>query len=233
MSVLLGLLLAALLPLQQRASSNASPPAPRVPPTRMGVELLATCPLVIVGRTIAAKPAGPGIELLHIRIIERLVGPGREPGEVVTVLSPVGQFPFGSQDLLFLKPWRGDERFEVARRIDGSEPNFEAKLALTRRMVWLMEIVDDQARIDATLSLVLGQLAGNDAWSRSQGLDELRWMSERLPGMFTASRRGRLIALGRISTDPRVVEAVESALRRLRATDNGLRETAAKEQSPP
>lgn len=230
MSRLPSLLLVALLQTQRGA---ATVPAPAVPPTRMGLELLASCPLVIVGRTIAARAAGPGTELLHVSVVERLLGSTYQLGDVLSVLSPAGQFPFGSEDLLFLKPWRGDERFEVARRVAATDPKFEAKLALTRRMVWLMEIPDEQQRIDATLSMVLGQLRSTDDWTRSQGLDELSWMTERLPGLFTATRRARIVSAGRVGTDPQVAAGIAAALRRLAATDAGLREPAAKEQSPP
>ena len=221
------LLLAALLQ-TQRGPPPATPP---VPPTRMGVELLSACPLVVVGRTVSARAAGPGVELLHISIVERILGAAVQTGDVLTVLSPTGQFAFGSEDLLFLKPFRGDERFEVALRVAATDPQFEAKLATTRRNVWLMEIKDEQQRIEATLSLVLEQLRSADEWTRSQGLEELRWMTERLPGIFTASRRARLVSAGRVTTDAKVVAGVEAALRRLRATDDGLRAEPPKEQS--
>jgi hypothetical protein len=223
------LLLAALL--QSRAGPPA--PTPSVPPTRMGVELLSTCPLVVVARTVSTRAAGPGIELLHVSVVERLLGAPFQPGDVLSVLTPAGQFAFGSEDLLFLKPWRGDERYEVALRVAATDPQFEAKLALTRRMVWLMEIHDEQQRIEATLSLVLEQLHSEDEWTRSQGLEELRWMTERLPGIFTAARRARLLSAGRVTTDAKVLAGVEAALRRLRATDDGLREQPPKEQSRP
>jgi len=229
MSRLPVLLLATLL----QTHRGPPPAAPPVPPTRMGVELLSTCPLVVVGRTVSARAAGPGVELLHISIVERLLGSAFETGDVVSVLSPAGQFAFGSEDLLFLKPWRGDERFEVSLRVAATDPQFEAKLATTRRMIWLMEIKDEQARIEATLSLVLEQLHSEDEWTRSQGLEELRWMTERLPGIFTAARRARLLSAGRVTTDAKVLAGVEAALRRLRATDDGLREQPPKEQSRP
>ncbi|HZM01196.1 MAG TPA: hypothetical protein VFD43_13195, partial [Planctomycetota bacterium] len=124
-------------------------------------------------------------------------------------------------------------RFEVASRVAATDPRFEAKLALTRRMIWLMEIPDEQERIDATLSLVLGQLRSTDEWTRSQGLAELRWMTERLPALFTAARRARVESAGRVASDPQVAAGVEAALRRLHATDAGLRPDAPKEQSRP
>ena len=232
MSWLQGVALAALL-LQSRGAPAPAPPVVMVPPTRMGMELLANCPLVAVGRTVSARPAGPGIELLHVSIVERVLGASVQPGDLIAVLSPAGQFAFGSEDLLFLKPWRGEERYEVALRVASTEPRFEAKLALTRRMVWLMEIVDEQARIEATLSLVLEQLRSADAWTRSQGLEELRWMTERLPALFTAARRARLVSAGRVSDDPQVVAGIDAALSRLHATDAGLRGSAPKEQSRP
>jgi len=230
MKLLPGLLLPALL-LQARDTTAPAPHVAAVPPTRMGVELLATCPLVVVGRTVSSRAAGPGIELLHVSIVERVVGTAFQPGDILAVLSPERQFAFGSEDLLFLKPWRGDERYEVALRVASTEPRFEAKLALTRRMAWLMEIPEEQPRIEATLSLVLEQLRSADEWTRSQGLEELRWMTERQPALFTATRRARLLSAGRVTDDPRVVAGIEAALRRLRATDDGLRGSAPKEQS--
>ena len=229
MSLLPGLLLAALV-LQARDTTPPAARAAAVPPTRMGVELLASCPLVVVGRTVSSRPAGPGVELLHVSIVERVVGTF-QPGDLLSVLSPERQFAFGSEDLLFLKPWRGDERYEVALRVASTEPRFEAKLALTRRMAWLMEIPEEQPRIEATLSLVIEQLRSADEWTRSQGIEELRWMTERLPALFTAARRARLVSAGSVTDDPRVAAAIEAALRRLRATDDGLRGSAPKEQS--
>ena len=149
------------------------------------------------------------------------------------MLSPEGQFPFGSEDLLFLKPWRGEERYEVAQRVAATDPKFELKLALTRRMVWLMEIPDEQQRIDATLSLLVSQLRSTDDWTRAQGLDELNWMVERLPGLFTTARRTRIVSAGRAGAVPEVVAGITAAMSRLAAMDAGLRKTAAKEQSPP
>jgi len=225
------LLLACLL--QSRPGDPPLPPPPPVPPTRMGVELLRSCPLVVVARTISAQAAGPGVELLHVTLVERLLGAGFEPGDELSVLSPAGQFPFGSEDLLFLRPWRGDQRFEIASRVAATDPKFEAKLALTRRTVWLMEIPDEQQRIDATLSMVLSEVNSSDDWARSQGLAELRWMTDHLPALFTASRRARVATAGRVAADPKVAADIDAVLRRLHATDSGLRQTPPKEQSRP
>jgi len=97
----------------------------------------------------------------------------------------------------------------------------------------LMEIADDDERVDATLSMVLGQLASQDEWTRTQGLGELRWMTEKLPGLLTASRRARIVTAQRVATDPKVAAGIAETLRRLQAIDSGLRPPPAKEQSRP
>ncbi|MHC5209928.1 MAG: hypothetical protein ACYTG2_04325 [Planctomycetota bacterium] len=207
--------------------------APRVPPTRLGVELLSNCPVVVVARTIATREAAIGTDLLRVRVLERMLGPDTRPGDELSVLSPAGQFLFGSEDLLFLRPYGEGGRFEVAERITITDKHYAAKLTITRRMIWLMEIADVEQRNDATLALLFDLLRSKDEWCRRHALDELAWMATARHSVFTASRRARLLTVGRVSPHEKVSRGVEIVARSLESEDARLREAAQKEQSGP
>jgi hypothetical protein len=211
----------------------APEPPPPVPPTRLGVELLATCPLVVVARAIATRPAAIGTELVRVRVLERMLGAGTRPGDELALLTPDGQFEFGSEDLLFLRPYGEGGRLEVAERIASTDAHYESKLSITRRSIWLMEIADAEQRNDAAFALLFDLLRSKDAWTRRHALDELTWMATASHGLFTGSRRARLLAAGRVSLHEEVSRGVESVARLLESEDDRLREAAEKEQSRP
>jgi hypothetical protein len=226
-------LLACLVSLGLQVAQPTAGREPPVPPMRIGRDLLARCPLVVVARTITAREATVSSDLLHVRVVERMLGRAVKPGDELTVLSPVGQFQFGDEDLLFLRPYRDGNRYEVVERVSSTDPNYEAKLSISRRSIWLMEIPEPEQRADATLSLLLRLLGSRDRWTRSHAIDELAWMAREHHALFTPARRARLISAGRVSPHQAVREGVESVAKLLSSLDKRLRETTNQEQSPP
>jgi hypothetical protein len=184
--------------------------APPVPPTRLGIQVLARCPVVVVARTISARDAGLGASLLHVRVLERMLGADVRPDDDLSVFSASQQFSFGDEDLLFLKPYRSAGRYEVVERVSSRDPHYEAKLSYARRCAWLMEIRDDEERTDATLTLLLSLLQSRDDWTAREALDELQWMANALPDCFTPARTARLRAAGRTCLRKEIAEGVEN-----------------------
>jgi hypothetical protein len=225
-----GLVLLGTLLVPQRAPA---PRPPGVPPTRLGVQLLANCPVIIVARTIAIREAAIGTELLRVRVVERMLGADTRPGAELSVLTAAGQFLFGSEDLLFLRPYGEGGRFELVERIAISDKHYAAKLTITRRTIWLMEIADAEQRNDAALALLFDLLRSKDEWTRLHALDELTWLATTQHELFTPSRRARLVTAGRVSPHEQVSLRVESVARMLESGDTRLREAAEKEQSRP
>jgi hypothetical protein len=229
-----GLLVLGLALLPQEAPAPR-PPAdpPAVPPTRLGTELLASCPVVVVARTIAIREAAIGTELLRVRVVERMLGAATRAGEELSLLTAEGQFVFGSEDLLFLRPYGEGGRFEVVQRVASTDKHYAAKLTIARRSIWLMEIADAEQRHEATLALLFDLLRSKDEWSRRHALDELAWMATARHALFTVSRRARLQTAGRVSPHEEVGRGVERVVQILESEDARLREAPEKEQSPP
>jgi hypothetical protein len=227
--------LALLLSLALQTAPDQAPPraAPVSPPSRLGVELLGPCPVVVVARTISVRDAGLGAALLHVRVVERLRGEDITAGDALTVFSVADHFRFGSEDLLFLQPFRQSGRFEVVHRISVRESQYAAMLSIVRRTVWLMEIEDVEARRDASLDLILGLLRSRDEWTRRYGLEELRWMAEHQHAIFSGDRRDRLRTAGRASAHPEVKAGVVIVTRALVAKDSRLQRADGLEQSRP
>ena len=223
------------------ATAPAEPPAPpppprnfpRVPPTRLGVETLARSPLVVVGRTASVRPVSAGTDLVHVRVLERVRGEGVRPGDEVAVLCASGQFLFGVEELLFLRPWRDGPRQELVARVSSLEEHYLRGLSLVRRAVFLSEIPELQARTEATLELLFGLLRDDDDWVRGYALSELRWMAQRQPWIWTVERIGRLRAAGRSNPRPEVAAGVESVASMLSSPPSGTDPEARTGQSPP
>jgi hypothetical protein len=223
--------LLAALPLLLATVLQAAPP--RVPPTRLGVQVLARCPVVVVARTISVRDAGLGASLVHLRVLERMLGPDTRAGDDLPAFSAGQQFQFGDEDLLFLRPYRSAGRYEIVDRVSARDPHYGAKLFIARRNIWLMEIPEDERRIDATLELLLMLLQSADEWTRLHALEELRWMAVEQREVFTLDRTARLRAAGRASARREIAAGVESVASLL--TSRAQRAPAGddKEQSRP
>ncbi len=204
-----------------------------VPPTRLGIEMLARCPLVVVGRTISVRDAGLGSSLLHVRVLERMVGSTVHADDDVSVFSVSQEFQFGDEDLLFLRPYRSAGRYEVVERVSSRDPHYAAKLSYARRNVWLMEIRDTEERIDATLTMLLSLLQSADEWTSTQALDELRWMANEVPDCFTPGRTQRLRAAGRICLRKEIAAGVENVATLLTSRADRAASSRDKGQSRP
>jgi len=207
--LLLGAVLLAGLTAAAAAAAQTAVPLP-VPPTRLGIQVLARCPVVVVARTFSVRDAGMGSSLLHVRVLERMLGTEVAPDQDLPVFSVSQQFQFGDEDLLFLKPYRSAGRYEVVERVSSRDPHYEAKLSYARRCAWLTEIRETEARTDATLGLLCSLLQSRDTWTAQQALDELRWMASEVPDCFTPARVARLRAAGRTCLRTDVAAGVEN-----------------------
>ncbi len=205
--------LAAVLLLGVVAVAQA-PAAPRelpaMPPTQLGLQTLAHSPIVAVTVVIAVRPSGPGTDLVRVRLVERMRGAGLSAGDELSLLAPQGALRFGSEDLLFLRPWRDGERHELVQRVAGDAPHWPQRLSIVRRTLWLLEVADAQRRVDATLDLLLELLASDHEWTRGYALAELRWMAAEQRWIFTPERGARLRAAGRVSRRADVRAGVDS-----------------------
>jgi hypothetical protein len=215
----------------QGTQATGRPPA--VPPTRLGIQVLARCPVVVVARTISVRDAGLGASLLHVRVVERMLGAQVKPDDDLPVFSASQQFQFGDEDLLFLRPYRSAGRYEVVERVSARDPHYASKLSYARRNAWLTEVRDTEERVDATLTMLLSLLQSPDEWTALQALDELRWMAGEVPDCFTAGRIQRLRAAGRICLRKEIAAGVESVATLL--TSRAIRAAPGrdKEQSRP
>jgi hypothetical protein len=229
-----GLLLILALPaMSVPMSLPAMQGRPPVPPTRLGLQVLARCPAVVVARTISVRDAGLGASLLHLRVRERMLGADIAVDDDLQAFSASQQFRFGDEDLLFLRPYRSAGRYEVVERVSARDPHYAAKLAVARRSIWLMEIDEDERRIDATLEYLLTLLQSADEWSRQHALDELRWMATEQRELFTIDRAARLRAAGRASPRKEIAAGVESVSSLLTSRARGASGGGDKEQSRP
>lgn len=203
--------LLALLLLARPAGAQATAAAlPALPPTRLGLETLAHSPVVAVTVVIAVRPSGPGTDLVRVRLVERMRGAGLAAGDELSLLVPQGSLRFGSEDLLFLRPWRDGGRHELVQRVSASAPHWEERLSIVRRTLWLLEVSDPQRRVDATLDLLLELLASEREWTRGYALAELRWMAGAQRALFTPERIARVRAAGRVSRLADVRAGVDS-----------------------
>jgi hypothetical protein len=204
--------LAALLLLRVLGAAQVPAPdaLPAMPPTRLGLETLAHSPVVAVTVVIAVRPSGPGTDLVRVRVVERMRGAGLAAGDELSLLVSQGSLRFGSEDLLFLRPWRDGGRHELVQRVAASVPHWEERLSIVRRTLWLLEVPDPQRRVDATLDLLLELLSSEREWSRGYALAELRWMAGAQRALFTPERVARLRAAGRVSRLPDVRAGVDS-----------------------
>ena len=223
-----------LLTVAAAAQAGAPPPAlPPVPPTQLGLQVLVNAPVVVVARTIEVRGAGPGSELLKVRVLERMRGLGLVRDSELSVLAPQGVLRFGEENLLCLRPWRSGERYEIVQRVGADEAHYDERLAVVRRTIWLLEERDPVRRVDATLDLLLELLGTDKDWSRGYALAELRWMAREQRWFFTPERTARLRAAGRVSPRDDVRSGVDSVAALLRSPVPSGPKAAATEQSRP
>lgn len=187
------------------APASAEPP---VPPTRLGVELLGRQPLVVRGRTVSATSFGIGTALVRLTVAERLLGPPVENGQQVTVLAYAGDFRPGEEGLVHLLPVGKGERWQVLQHVHGRDPDFAAKVAVTRETAALVGRSQAE-RDDGAFRLLLARLAAPDRWSREYALGELRWMARERAALFTGRRRATLLAVAADSPHEEVRRGVE------------------------
>lgn len=195
------------------ASLPSDGPAPardaHIPPTRLGLEVFADAELALVGRVQTVSRVGLGTGVLRVQVEERLMGDVRRGDELV-VLGYATDFLPGSREILFLRRFRDGPRFEVTRRIDARDPDFAAKLDVTRRTSRLLDIRAGPDRDAAAIELVLDALDDRADWTRRYGLAELGWLASTRSDLFTPLRRARLEALAASTSDPDVRAGVES-----------------------
>ncbi len=216
------------------AARDAGADAPRgVPPTRLGVQVLARAPVVVVGRVIAVREVGPGADLVRVRVEERMRGDDCRRGDELSILAGSGQFLFGSEDLLFLRPYRTAGRHEIVERVSSTDPHWAGRLSVTRRTIWLLEIADAEERADAALDMLLSQLVSRDDWLRGQALQELEWMAREQRWVFTAERRARLQSAARAVPDRDLRAGVEKVTSLLTSQDGRPPGAPPEEQSRP
>ncbi len=222
-----GLLPALLLALGQLVAPSGAPAAASVergtvaaaPSTRLGEELLARCPVVVVARVISVRRAGLSAQLLSLRVVERMLGPDAAPDSVLSVFAPPSELAFGHELLAFLEPQGDAGRFRLVFQVPSSDAHYEAKLALTRRQVWLLEEPDPERRIDLTFLLLFRSLASADPWVRGHALEELQSLATRHPALFTDARRQGLKAVVAGLQDEAVLAGVERVAALLRAAE--------------
>lgn len=195
-------------PVPTPAAQKALPPG--MPPTQLGVETLAESPVVVVARVVHVRQAGVGGELIRLRVLERMRGDAALRDAEVSMLAPAGSLPFGSEQLLFLRPFRGGERMEMVQCLSASEPHYDERLVVVRRTIWLLEVRETERRVDATLDLLIELLGSEKEWTRGYALGELRWMAQQARALFTPERIARLRAAGRVSPRADVRTGVDS-----------------------
>lgn|GEM_PF-1773507 len=217
------------------AAAQTGSPAnlPAVPPTQLGLQTLAGSPVVVVARCIAVREAAHGTDVVKVRILERMRGEGVPRDAELLLLAPQGTLRFGSEDLLFLRPWRGGERFEIVQRVASVVPHFEERLSVVRRSVWLLEERDVQRRADATLDLLLELLGSAHEWTRGYALAELRWMALEQRWVFTPERLARLTTVARASPRAEVRAGVDSVAAALASPVGRAPQGATTEHSRP
>lgn len=207
-------------PAAPRSRPAALRPAPGLPPTRLAAELLSQDPVVVVARTESTVVAGPGLAVVRLRVERQLFGPTLGPADGVVVLAYPGHFRPGGRDLVYLRPFRGGRRFRPIQMVDGRDPHWQAKLAVTEAQTALAREPDAGRRDADTITRLLAWLDDNDPWVRDYALAEWRWIAANRPDVMTPTRRARLTAAGARSPHDAVRRGVESVARALAAASD-------------
>jgi len=216
-----------------RAASPAAAADDGLPPTRFAQEVLASRPLLVIGRTVRVTNLGIGTAVVILRIEEHLLGNGPEVGDEVVVFAYAGHFHAEAQDLLLLQPFGEHGRFRVGMRIDGREPTYREKLEMTRQQIALLDEPDPTRRSQRTLSLLVAGLEAPGEWTRLYALRELLWLAELRPQVFDERWRASLERTALVSPWPEVQAGVENVTSRLAAPAGPLPAGTQQESSPP
>lgn len=222
------------------ALSMTTPAAPDValalpdgrPPTQLAREIAATADLVVIGRVRSVRPVGLGTGVVHVLVDESIHGPAA-PGEDLVVVGHALDFVEHARDILYLKTLRGGPRYEVVRRIPGTDGDFAAKVDATRAAADLLTLPTPAGRDAAAVELVLSALQDRRPWSRRYGRAELAWLASARPDLFTSVRLQRLEAIASETSDPYVRADVESVTIHLRRRTASLPGPSRQESSSP
>ena len=175
--------------------TRAAPETPSLPPTRLALESFRDGMVVVLGRTLSTTNVGPGGSVARVLVEDQLAGPDLPDGPQLTTLAHAGDLQRGRRDLFFLKPFRSGPRWSIERLLDGRDPDFRAKLELTRRTAALLAIEHPSARDAATFELVMDALTDARRWTRRYAVAELGWLASTRAELFTDIRRRRLQSL--------------------------------------
>jgi len=231
-SVCVVLLLLAL----QGAPSSRAPSAPAdlpFPPTRMGLELLSQQPVVAEVETVKVTPFGIGTAVVRMKVLTPLHPDVQAEGREFTVFAYEGHFAEGSQDLVYLLPFRRGGRWRVLQRVDSRDADYRAKLAMTRATIALLAEHDAQRQAESTYRLLANSLRSRDGWTRRYALSELRFMAARRNDLFTAERRAALATLGEASPYPEVGAGVVTVTAIAESASRSVPSRAPQESPPP
>lgn len=204
-----------------------------LPPTRLAVQSFSDGMLVVLARTLSTTNVGLGSTVARVLVEDKLAGPALGDTRELTVLAYPGDLVRGRRDLLFLQPFRGGPRWNVERLLDGRDPDFRAKLELTRRTADLLAIRQVSARDAATFELVIDALADARPWMRRYAVAELGWLASTRADLFTDLRRRRLDALAAETDHDEVRLGVESVAIVLARHDQPLPGPSPEESSRP
>jgi hypothetical protein len=190
-----GALLALLLVLFQpgQVPANRAPAAEAaLPPTRLGTDLLGQHPIVALVSTRSVTAFGMGTAVVRAEIDELLHGSGVAAGDSVVIFAYQGHFPSSGRALVYLLPYRRGGRYQLLELVNGRDPNWTAKLKLTRATVALTAIRAREPQAAATFDLLARSLESANAWTRSYAVRELGWMSLRQSWVISQARLRRL-----------------------------------------
>jgi len=219
-SLLIALLLQALGgPEPQRA-----PPEPDdgLPPTRFAADVLAGDPLLVEATTLSVTPFGIGTAVVKVRVDQRLMGSEHDVGDEVLVFAYVGHFVTRGRNLLLLEPFGSGGRYQVRMRVDGRDPDYRDKLAMSRAQILLMDVRPRSARIVATLDLLARALDHSSAWYRAYAIREMQWIASERPEVLNAPWLRMLAQMGIRSPHPEVRRGVESVANILASQSDSL-----------
>jgi len=217
-----GALLALLLALFQPAQEASVVHGPALPPTRLGTNLLGQDPIVARVTTRTFTPFGMGTVVVRVEIEELLHGDGVTVGDSVVVFAYVGRFPSTGEALVYLLPYRRGGRFQLLEVLDGRDPNWTAKLKVTRDTLALATIESRQAQAAATFDMLARGLESSNAWTRGYAVRELSWMAVRRSWVISLARSRRLERIAGRTTHEEVRLGVERVAKTLAAKARAL-----------
>lgn len=212
-----GPLIALLLILFQPAQEASAEHGIALPPTRLGTDLLGQDPVVARVTTRSFTPFGMGTVVVRVEINELLHGEGVTAGDSVVVFAYVGRFPSKGEALVYLLPYRQGGRYQLLEVVDGRDPNWSAKLKVTRETMALATIESRQEQATATFDMLARGLESSNAWTRGYAVRELSWMAVRRSWVISRPRSQRLERIAGRTTHVEVRLGVERVAKTLAA----------------